>query len=181
MSDFKQPDRTYSPEVAEILGRKPAWIVRNGIILIAAVFVLGLACTHFIRYPVVLTIPMRPAEHLTVAGNPSWTTLEARLPFNSEEQLRPGMEVRCILTLPGQDQPLTCKGSVWSFRNTGSGDEARIVLYSNNMIRTAMLDQEQVSIQVIVGQISLLRQIFQPVIALLEGAVSSPKPSLKND
>lgn len=49
---------THSPEVEDIVGRAPSWVVRRGTIVLAVLICAALAGAWLIRYPDVVTVPV---------------------------------------------------------------------------------------------------------------------------
>ncbi len=52
-------ERIYSNEVSEIISSRPAWIVRNGIMLFFIIIALLFTLTYFIEYPDLVKAPVR--------------------------------------------------------------------------------------------------------------------------
>lgn len=52
-------ERIYSNEVREIISSRPAWIVRNGIMLFFIIIALLFSLTYFIEYPDLVKAPVR--------------------------------------------------------------------------------------------------------------------------
>ena len=61
------PRPIYSDEIQEIMGRIPGWVIRWGISVVFAVFMILLGVSYFFKYPKVVVAPIE----LTTSNPPA--------------------------------------------------------------------------------------------------------------
>ncbi len=165
-------EQGYSPEVAEILNRKPHWIVRYGMILVALTFAFGLAGTRFIPYPQRLNCIAKCTGTAATKDQGSVFQGVITLPSQYGEIVRHGMPVRIVLIPPGKGELKTARGRIETISADSLGNQIllTVLFQSDPDAGQAFLAESQCNAQITVGNSNLLQQIFNPVITLIKGA-----------
>jgi hypothetical protein len=170
-------DKGYSPEVAGILDRKPAWIIRYGMLVVGFIFALGLAGTWFIPYPqrlnCIATFP-DPAES---SGSESTFAGIISLPNDCDAIVREGMPVKIALASTGNSDLRSTVGIISTIHPDSLADNLSVTVMFRTDPETAtfFISANHCNAQITTGRSNLLQQIFNPVIALLKGTQNNQK------
>jgi hypothetical protein len=166
-------DRGYSLDVAEILDRKPNWLVRRGTVLAAIIFAAGLLASWFIPYPERLPCEITfDATALNSAGSGPLSGV-IRLPEKQAALIAREAEVRVIL--PASDgNPVTIPGVVTEMaRDTiGSYWNVMVLLSQFPSEGRAKIASGRAGAQIVTGKSNLLTQVFKPVVSVISGTNS---------
>ena len=177
MGKTASTERGYSPDVAEILEKKPHWLVRNGIWIAAAAFALGLAVSHFIPYPERLAcdvIFMVPQEG---TGDEQVVHGVIRLPVETGAGIDSGFSVSVILPPGNGGNPVRIPGVIAARTlDPHSG-------YNTFMVHLSPTPEDGRELiatghaggQILTGESNLLREVFRPVVSLIRGAGTKQK------
>ncbi len=177
MAGPEPTDRGYSPEVAGILGKRPHWLVRNGIWIAGLVFALGLAASHYIPYPerigcdVIFMVPQDGTEDEPVVHG------VIRLPEATGELVDSGFSVAIILPHEDGGNPVKIPGVI-------AGKKLDLVTgYYTLMVHLSPSPEAGRELtatghatgQILTGESNLLKEVFSPVASLIRGAGSKKK------
>jgi hypothetical protein len=177
MRHGSKTDMGYSPDGAEILDRKPRWIIRRGMFVVGLIFALSLLGTWFIPYPERLncnvTIPnsaVRPADSAGFYGT-------IRLPSEYASVIAAGMEVKIFLAVTGEGDPITAMGNVEALETDTTGRFLNLLSRFHTDPGTALkfISAGQANAQIFTGNSNLLHQIFHPIISVIKGAGQNQK------
>jgi hypothetical protein len=184
MKNEQGTERGYSPDVAGILGRKPHWIVRRGMVLVALIFGVGLGSTWFLHYPERLNCTVSFGVSRICSVNQLDLQGVIRLQAQVGSTISPGMPVRILLASPDGKDPLTATGLVGSVVQDSAGAYTSVQVHFSSDSGTVQkfLMAGQANAQIITGSSNLLQQIFNPVISVIRGAgQNKQKWNQKND
>jgi hypothetical protein len=184
MNTEQGTDRGYSPDVAGILGRKPHWIVRRGMILVALVFGVGLIGTWFLHYPERFNCTISFGDNRICPDNQTDLHGVIRLQTQYGSGITPGMPVRILLASPEGKNPLTATGRVDSVVRDSAGIYTSVLAHFSSDRGTVQkfLMAGQANAQIITGNSNMLQQIFNPVISVIRGAgQNKQKGNQQND
>jgi len=152
----------YSKEVEEILVRRPAFLVRFGILILVFVVAILLAVAAFITYPERLTTSINfPDSPVMKEGR---CIGEVVLTADAASLLSSGQEVK--MELGKRDDPetsITVEGRIFSKQPIGSGDFYTI--YITHLSADTLTGYEGVA-QIVTGESSLLSRIINPVFSV---------------
>ncbi|MFC2101895.1 hypothetical protein ACFLS7_02775 [Bacteroidota bacterium] len=155
----------YSPEVEEILLKRPSFLVRKGILLLAILVVLILAVSYFIKYPERLTASVSftnppVSESVSAKGELILTSAAASI-------IATGQPVVLTLQFTEEGPQIDIPGIVGKILPIGSGD-----YYSVSIIPDTELQLYGYSgtAYIVTGESSLLSKILNPVFAVFRTA-----------
>jgi hypothetical protein len=167
------PDRTgsmddnsrYSPEVHEILGRKPSWIIRWGIVVITLLFLLGLVASRFIPFAENLSFPFVLKRGIFGAGSSGLSGI-VRIQGGDKTYVKPGQSVIVTVVSDGSFRTIRLEGSVNAIMpdSTGNAVSAEIVIRGSQLARIPLSASElPATARITVGRSDLLEQILRPI------------------
>lgn len=155
----------HSPEVEEILHKKPSFLVRNGIFLLVFIIAILLAGTHFIRYPERLAAPVRfdscPASDSGICKGRLTLTEDAA------SIIKQGQSVQLILHSEFTGQVKETEGTIVSIKPFGYGDYVRVVILPD---KPDTLEGFSGTAYIPTGESTFLSKILNPVVALFRSA-----------
>jgi hypothetical protein len=156
----------YSREVEEILRRRPAFLVRTGIFLLAVIVVILLVISHFIR------IPERITASVTFRNDPSFNdTLHMQglmvLPSATITEIEPGMQVTIFLRSSDNLTFRHLSGNLSSSVPVGGGEYSEVTVTN---LSGPVQPGETGTSTILAGHSSLLAKILSPVIAVFRPA-----------
>lgn len=167
--------RGYSPEVGAILDKKPHWVIRKGTIVIGLLFGICLVGTYFIPYPqrINCSVGFNNEEIQTAAENRLQGTI--RLPAFYASVLKEGMAARVLAAAPAGGSPLRAEGVVTKVTMDSSGTYLSIVIEVRTHPESFAYFRSsgQASAQIVTGSSTLLRQIFNPILSVINGIRST--------
>jgi hypothetical protein len=177
MNTDKLTERGYSPDVAEILNRKPHWIIRRGMLVVAIIFGAALFGTWFVDYPERLNCTITFTNSRASVTKEISITGIIRLPENYETVIRKGMPVKVLLAMPRGTDPLTSNGQVDSVARGSAGGYLSVMirLHSDPATIDKFRTAGQANAQIITGSSNLLQQIFNPVLSVIRGTRQNQK------
>lgn len=168
----------YSKEVEEILRKKPAFLVRKGILLLTILVALLLVVSHFIKYPEKLTASVTfeattknvsaPINHSAALINDSALMYgQIILTSAAASIVEPGQPVLMFLQATPESLPIEVKGTVDSLLPMGNGDYYTVLVIPAEPIQ---LFGYQGKAYISIGEASLLSKILNPVFAVFRSA-----------
>ncbi len=158
-----EDQRGYSQEVREILDRKPRWIIRWGIVLIAGLFGLGLACAWFIPYSDTMNLPVTIRFQQNVPGQ--MTRAMIQYPRVDSGYFKAGQVLNVIVNGRALN-PMKFRSAIReiSLDSNGSGCLAKLEIPPR---QDSLLTDPTISwpatVQFTTGRSNLLEQIFRPI------------------
>lgn len=172
MSNVEHTDRGYSPDVAEILDRKPHWLVRRGTLLAIMIFAACLVASYLIPYPERLNCEVSFLIPQPVAGEEGTIHGVVRLPEKYASSIKTGLEVRIIIPRGDGGDPIKIQGVVAEItRDTSNGCYTMMVHAATfEAAGKEVLATGHASAQIVTGESNLLRQVFDPIISVMRGA-----------
>ncbi|MFH1295783.1 MAG: hypothetical protein ABIJ04_00720 [Bacteroidota bacterium] len=155
----------YSREVEEILHKRPALLVRKGILLLTILVILLLVGSHFIKYPEKLTASV---TFDTVAVHDS-ILLQGRIILTSAAAsiVKPGQPVVMLLRTTPESTPVDVTGTIEALLPMGRGDYYTVLVQPDT--QTELLGHEGTA-SILIGETNLLTQILNPVFAVFRSA-----------
>jgi len=171
MGKEENTDRGYSPDVAEILDRKPFWLVRRGTLIAAVIFAACLVASYFVPYPERLTC--EASFLVPQTGSDDEQTLHGMisLPEKYASLVKPGSQVRIIVPVDGGGNPVRIDGVAAEIRQDPSGFCSVMVhIRPPKEMEARILAAGTASAQIVIGESNLLRQVFDPIVSVLRGA-----------
>ncbi|TSA29163.1 MAG: hypothetical protein D4R67_02465 [Bacteroidetes bacterium] len=156
---------TYSREVEEILHRKPALLVRQGILFLTILIVLVIAGSSFITYPEKLAASVTfgtiaPHDSSALRGKIVLTSAAASI-------VKPGQPVTMLLQPSPESAPVKVMGTVAAMNPIGTGDYYIVEICPDT---SCSLSGYQGTATIETGEISILSNILNPVLAVFRTA-----------
>jgi hypothetical protein len=172
MRKEEHTDRGYSPDVAEILDRKPRWLIRRGILLAAVIFAACLVATYFIPYPERLNCEVSFLIPQPGKGDEQTVHGVARLPEKYASLVKTGLQVRIIVPRESGGNPIKTRGVVADITRDPGSNYYTMMVHVETLRGMAeeILGVGHGSAQIVTGQSNLLRQVFNPIISVIRGA-----------
>jgi hypothetical protein len=167
------PEGVYSQDVEEILSRKPSFVVRYGIPLIAFAFLLFLLISYFIPYPEKTTF-QATTDAAFIPESLSHETAYAAVKFDTEysDIFREG---NSLTLFPGKKAPETgpvqaqVAGVVY---DPGTGEKMVVIRMTQEAQVLLFGQSKDTEIKIITQNTNLLSRIFSPVLRLFKDPLS---------
>jgi hypothetical protein len=171
MGKEEDTDLRYSPDVAEILDRKPFWLVRRGTLIAAVIFAACLAASYFVPYPKRLTCEASFLIPQNSQGGDQTLHGMISLPEKYASLVKPGSQVRIIVPVDGGGTPVRIEGVAAEIIPDPSGFCSVMVhIHPPAGMEDKILAAGRANAQIIIGESNLLRQVFDPIMSVLKGA-----------
>ncbi|NQV03726.1 MAG: hypothetical protein HQ542_13840 [Bacteroidia bacterium] len=155
----------YSPEVEEILHRRPSLLVRKGILMLTILVVLVLVGSHFIKYPerFAASIIFRDVLINDTIGSQGQIILTAA----TASMVEPGQSVRMVLQPAPGSAPIEVHGSVTALLPVRQGEYYTVLVLPNTTMKLMGFNG---TAYISTGEESLLSKILNPIFAVFRSA-----------
>jgi hypothetical protein len=165
MEERQTENGKYSPVVEDLLLKRPSFMVRKGILLLAVLVVLILAGSYFIKYPEKLAASVSftnpPVnESSSAQGEVILTSAAASI-------IATGQPVVMTLQFTEESPPIDIPGVVGTTLPIGSGDYYSISIIPDTEIP---LYGYFGTAYIVTGEANLLSKILNPVFAVFRSA-----------
>ncbi|MBE0646253.1 MAG: hypothetical protein IH596_00545 [Bacteroidales bacterium] len=166
----------YSPEVEEILHKRPSLLVRKGIFLLTILVILLLITSQFIKYPERLAASLMFVTLSDSTPGPGYG--EVILTEAAASIVQVGQPVVMVLSSEdGKSGSWEVTGNVGELVSLGQGDYFRVVILPDaedlpetlNAVRNVFAGAEGTA-YIMIGETSLLEKILNPVFAVFRSA-----------
>ena len=155
----------YSPEVEEILHKRPSLLVRKGIFLLTMLVALLLIGSHFIKYPEKLAASIT-FDTLSI-NDSAFYRGQLILTSAAASIVKPGQPVVMNLNTVPPGIPIEVTGAVESIIPMGHGDYYEVHILPHT---TEQLSGYTGTAYIMIGNASLLSKILNPVFAVFRSA-----------
>jgi len=155
----------YSPEVEEILLKKPSLLVRQGILMLAILVAGILIGSGFIRLPEKLSASVT-FDTLEVNGSVVWVG-QVILTSAAASVVESGQPVAMVIQAVPQASPVNLTGVVETLQPIGHGDYYRVFILPD---KAGKPEGSSGTADILIGEASLLSKILNPVFAVFRSA-----------
>jgi hypothetical protein len=155
----------YSPEVHEILERKPLWIIRWGILVITVLFLMGLAVSRFIPYAENISIPIVLKSGISSTGSHIVSGI-ARVKGGDKNFVKAGQAAVVSVVSDGSFRMIRMVGYVVAIMPDSSQNAFSVeILIPESQVDWIPLSASELpaTARITVGRSDLLEQIFRPI------------------
>ncbi|MBL7137998.1 MAG: hypothetical protein ISS17_04420 [Bacteroidales bacterium] len=155
----------YSKEVEEILHKRPAFLVRKGILILAILVALLLAGSHFIKYPEQLaaSVIFRDVLINDTIGPQGQIILTAA----AASLVEPGQPVRMVLQPAPGSATMEVNGTITALLPVRQGEYYTVLVWPESTLELMGFDG---TAYISIGEKSLLSKILNPVFAVFRSA-----------